>query len=406
MRRATIAVLALAVLAGCSAGPRTTSPTTAAVPPPTSSRTEQVRPVPPLGLTLKPATGARAVPPKDAVSVRVTGGSLAAVTLTNEQGRIIRGRFSADRSSWTPAEPLGYGRGYRLSASASSEDRTTKATSTFTTVRPRSLVFPSFFPPPSMKTVGVGQPLAVIFSRPVEDRAAAERALAVRTEPAVEGSWYWFDDRTVHYRPRQYWAPGTRITLRAAVYGVPLGGGAYGETDRELTLTIGRSKIAVIDDRTKMMTVHLDGKKVRTVPVSMGRPDSVTVNGKKISFRTQSGVHVVQEKYPVKRMSSATYGLPTDADLGYDKEIPLAVRISNSGEFVHSAPWSVKDQGRRNVSHGCVNIAPQHAQWFYRTFSYGDVVDIRNTGATLRPDNGFGDWNIPWDRWLAGSALR
>jgi len=84
----------------------------------------------------------------------------------------------------------------------------------------------------------------------------------------------------------------------------------------------------------------------------------------------------------------------------------VAVRISNSGEFVHSAPWSVADQGIRDVSHGCVNLPPDAAQWFYQTFGYGDVVDIRNTGVALRPTDGFGDWNIPWRTWTRGSALR
>ena len=360
----------------------------------------------PFALTVTPSPGQQGVSPTRPVVVRADGGRVTTVRVASSEGRLVRGRLSADGAVWTSTEPLGYGRRYTVTAAAQGGGRTARASSAFITVAPARLAYPSFYPPPSMRTVGVGQPLAVIFSSPVRDRAAAERALSVQTEPAVIGSWYWFDDRTVHYRPRQYWQPGTRITLRAGVYGVDLGGGLYGETDRETTLTIGRSKIAVIDDRTKQMVVHVDGKKVLTAPVSMGRPGSVTVNGKKISFRTQSGIHVAQEKYAVKQMSSATYGLPTDAALGYDSRIPLAVRISNSGEFVHSAPWSVADQGRRNVSHGCVNLPPRAAEWFYRNFGYGDVVDIRNTGATLRADDGFGDWNIPWDRWTAGSALR
>ena len=399
--------LAAALLAGCTSSP----PPGSQVDPrsrPSGGTASPAAPTAegPLQLAITPVTGTAEVSPKQPVTVRATGGRLVTVTMTNADGRAVRGGLSADGSTWTAAERLGYGRRYSVTATGQGGGQTAHASSDFTTVSPERLAFPSFFPPPSMKTVGVGQPLAVIFSTPVADRTAAERALSVRTEPAVTGSWYWFDDRTVHYRPQKYWKPGTKITLSAGVYGVDLGDGTYGETDREMSLTIGPSKIAVIDDRTKRMVVYVDGKKVLTAPVSMGRPGSVTVNGKEISFLTRSGIHVAQEKYPVKRMSSATYGLPADADLGYDSRIPLAVRISNSGEFVHSAPWSVRDQGRRNVSHGCVNLPPKAAEWFYRNFSYGDVVDIRNTGATLRPDDGFGDWNIPWERWLAGSALR
>ena len=371
-----------------------------------SSTPSPVAPAGPVSVAILPAAGTRSVSPAEPVIVRARNGALSSVRMTNAAGRQVQGRLSADRATWSSTEPLGYGRQYMVSAVATRGAGSARATSIFTTVSPVRMSFPSFFPPPTMRKVGVGQPIAVIFSSAPADRAAAERALKVTTQPAVEGGWYWFDDRTVHWRPRTYWAPGTQVTVRAQVYGVDLGDGVYGETDRELRLTIGPAKIATIDDRTKIMTVSIGGRVVRRIPVSMGRPGSTTVNGKKISFLTQSGIHVVQEKYSVKRMTSASYGLPADYSLGYDQQIPLAVRISNSGEFVHSAPWSVKDQGRRNVSHGCVNIAPQHAKWFYSTFSYGDVVDIRNTGATLKPTDGFGDWNIPWPQWLAGSALR
>ncbi|MDV3296084.1 MAG: MFS transporter, partial [Brachybacterium paraconglomeratum] len=166
----------------------------------------------------------------------------------------------------------------------------------------------------------------------------------------------------------------------AKIYGVDLGEGMYGETDRSLNLTIGPAKIATIDDKTHQMIVTVNGKKVQTFPVSMGRPGSTTgKDGKKISFVTPSGTYVAQEKYKVKRMNSSSYGLPSNASLGYDEKIPLAVRISNSGIFVHSAPWSVADQGRRNASHGCVNLSPAAGKWFYAHFSSGDIVTIQGT---------------------------
>ena len=359
-------------------------------------------------IAIDPAPHARAVSPIKPVVIRASQAQLSAVLLTNPEGRAVRGAFSADRSRWTSAEPLGYGRAYVVSATArGSTGAAVRASSSFQTLSPVRTIFPSFFPPPSTRTVGVGQPLAVIFDKPVVDKAAAERALRVSTSPRVAGSWYWFDDRNVHWRPRTYWRAGTRVTINAKVYGVHLGGGGYGETDRTMSFTIGRSKIAVVNDRTHMMRVYVDGKYVRTIPVSLGRNQTVVgAGGKRISMRTQSGIHVVAEKYRVKRMTSASFGLPSNYSLGYDSVIPLAVRISNSGEFVHSAPWSVADQGRRNVSHGCVNLPPDAARWFYRTFSYGDVVDIRNTGVALRRTDGFADWNIPWSTWLRGSALR
>jgi lipoprotein-anchoring transpeptidase ErfK/SrfK len=354
-----------------------------------------------------PKDAAEGVSPIEPVEVRAEHAKLDSVTVSNPEGKEVEGKLSGDKTRWTSAEPLGYGRRYIVKAvAAGAEGKKARKTASFTTLQPDETVYPSFFPPPKIGTVGVGQPIEVIFDKPPADRAAAERALKVTAEPATEGSWYWRDDRRVHWRPKEYWKPGTKVTVDAKIYGVNLGNGMYGETSRTLNLTIGPAKIASIDDRTHQMTVTVDGRTVQKFPVSMGRADTATVDGKTISFVTPSGTYVAQEKYEVKQMSSASYGLPTDNALGYDSRIPLAVRISNSGIFVHAAPWSVADQGVRNVSHGCINLSPEAGQWFYDNFSYGDIVTVANTSTRLEPTNGFGDWNIPWDEWLKGSALR
>ncbi len=357
-------------------------------------------------ITTVPAARATGVSPISPVVVKAIDGKLVTLSVTNPTGKLIAGKYSADESSWASTEPLAFDRTYSIDAEATSAAGVTRSTSAkFTTVKPRQTVFPSFFPNPTMKTVGVGQPMVVIFDRAPIDRAAAEKALAVTTSPAVKGSWYWWDNRTLHYRPQTYWKAGTKITVAAKVYGVDFGGGMYGEIDRTLKVTVGPAKIAKINDATKTMQVFIDGKLVRTVPVSLGQNRTLNVNGKKISLVTPSGIYVAQEKYAVKQMSSATYGLPTSYNLGYDKAIPLAVRISNGGIFVHSAPWSVADQGVRNVSHGCININPDAARWFYNTFSFGDIVQVTGTSTGLESTDGFGDWNLSWSKWQEGSAL-
>jgi lipoprotein-anchoring transpeptidase ErfK/SrfK len=358
-------------------------------------------------ITSTPRDDAKDVSPVEPVEVRVEDGELDSVTMTNPSGKEVQGELAEDKKSWRSAEPLGYDREYTVKAAASGKGGKATSETSFTTVTPAETAYPSFFPPPGkVSTVGVGQPIAVIFDKPPADKEAAERALEVKTTPAAEGGWFWWDSRTLHYRPRDYWKPGTKVTVDAKIYGVDLGDGMYGETDRTLNLTIGPEKVATIDDKTHKMVITVNGKAVRTFPVSMGRPGSVNVKGKKISFVTPSGTYVTQEKYKVKRMNSGSYGLPANASLGYDEKIPLAVRISNSGIFVHSAPWSVADQGRRNVSHGCVNLSPANGRWFYDNFHPGDIVTIKNTGAKLDPTDGFGDWNIPWEKWLEGSALK
>jgi lipoprotein-anchoring transpeptidase ErfK/SrfK len=362
-------------------------------------------------ITTNPVDGARDVAPNTLIEVRISRGRLESVSVANPAGRQIKGALSGDGLSWRSAEPLGYDRRYTVTAKGSGtsgrSDVKAEVKSEFTTLRPDQTVYPSFFPPPGKaSTVGVGQPIAVIFDKAPRDRKAAERALRVSATPAQEGGWYWWDDRTLHYRPKTYWKAGTRVTVTAKIYGVKLGAGMYGETDRSLSLKIGPAKIATVDDRTHMMTVTVNGAVVKKFPVSMGRGGEINgAKGKKISLVTPSGTYVAQEKYKVKQMASSTYGLPKNASLGYDAKVPLAVRISNSGIFVHSAPWSVADQGIRNVSHGCVNLSPTNGQWFYTNFSYGDIVTINHTGKQLEPTDGFGDWNIPWTTWLEGSAL-
>jgi len=395
------AVLTAALTAvGCTSSPGT--PITGAAVADSSSAAATSR----AAITTTPTDGAAAASVLDPVVVRAADGTLDAVTMTNPEGAAVSGALTADRTSWSSAEPLGYGRTYTITATArDAAGLTTEASSSFTTLTPAGTIFPSFQPAPDTGTVGVGQPIAVIFDQAPPDQATAERALTVTSVPAQLGSWYWVDDRTVHYRPKDYWTSGTQITVDAKIYGIDLGGGLYGETDRTLSLTVGQSKIAAVDDATKQMTVTVDGQVVRTIPVSMGMNQSTTVDGQEISFVTPSGTYVAQEKYEVKQMSSASYGLPTDFELGYDQAIPLAVRLSNSGIFAHSAPWSVADQGVRNVSHGCINLPPDDAQWFYDTFSHGDIVTVTGTSTQLAPDDGYGDWNITWEQWQAGSAL-
>lgn len=399
--------------AGTAQSPRSSPsasplPTSAALPELTTAPAVATPTVPkPLAtISTVPSASASGVSPIEPVVIKAAAGALTAVLVTNPEGRAVTGAYSADRTRWNSTEPLGYGRTYAFDVKAANPDGV-KASSTgnFSTLTPQDTAYPSFFPNPSMKTIGVGQPMVVSFDKKPTDRAATERALTVTTVPAVKGSWFWWDDKTLHYRPENYWKAGTRITVAAKVYGVNLGDGLYGETDRALTVTVGPSKVAKIDEATKQMKVYLDGKLARTMPVSMGRNQQITVGDTDISFVTPSGTYVVQEKYTVTRMSSATYGLPTSYELGYDKDISLAVRLSASGIFVHSAPWSVADQGVRNVSHGCINISPDNAKWFYDTFSYGDVVTVTGTSTALEPTDGYGDWNIPWVKWRQGSAL-
>lgn len=415
MRLVAAVLLLVALVAGCSGGGDGSDKAGAAPGGGGASATTEAPPTTqppaePATLAISPKNGSAGAAVNQPVKVTTTGGTLSAVTLRNGDGKAVKGTLSADRATWVSAEPLGYDRQYSVSAVAANADgKTTKGTSAFSTVKPRTFTLPYLFPggADGPKTVGIGQPITVRFDEPIEDKATAEKTLTVTTTPTVAGSWHWFSDQVAHWRPKTYWKPGTKVTVKAAVYGVHVGGDIYGQQDATSSFTIGRSKIATVDDNTHTMTVRVDGKVVRSVPVAMGKDQRIVSNGKTINYLTQSGPHVVAEKYPVKVMSSASYGVTDKENPNYyEEEIALAVRISPDGEFVHSAPWSVWAQGKQNVSHGCINVSAAHARWFYDNFATGDVVDIKNTGRALPYGAGYNEWGMPWSEWVAGSALK
>jgi lipoprotein-anchoring transpeptidase ErfK/SrfK len=410
-RTAAVAGALVVLVAGCTGGGGSTTPAAAgtggAVTPSAAPTTSPPTALARLAITPRDGTDGQSV--TTPVTVRAVGGTVSTVSLRNADGELVAGTFSPDRTSWTSTEPLGYDKHYTLAAVAANADgRTTRSSSAFSTVTPRTFTLPYLFPggPGGPSTVGIGQPIQVRFDEDIADKTAAEKALVVTTSPHVDGAWHWFTDREVHWRPQHYWKPGTRVTVKANVYGVAVGNGIYGQQDVSTSFTIGASKVFTINDKTHTGVITINGKATRNVPVSMGRGGSYTVGGQTIYFTTQSGPHIVKEKYPVKRMTSASYGLPKDTPLGYDEKISLAVRISVDGEFVHSAPWSVWAQGKQNVSHGCVNISPANAQYFYSTFSWGDVVDIKNTGVDLPFAAEANEWGVSWAKWTAGSALK
>ncbi|RIJ77355.1 hypothetical protein D1871_07435 [Nakamurella silvestris] len=334
------------------------------------------------------------VAPADRIGFRITNGTLASVKMTNDAGQPIKGSRIRGNTAWAAEPILGYGRTYHLVAVAvDGAKKKTQKRFTFTTLTPGNLTYPTAFPLDG-NTVGVGQPVAIYFDEPITDKAAAEKLITVTPSPKVAGSFHWIDDQQVRWRPKNYWTPGTRVKVEVKIYGHDLGGGLYGQQDKTFSFRIGKSKIAYVDDNTKTMVVKFNGKTVKQIPVSMGSD----------KYPTYNGVHVVAEKYRKKIMDSSTWGLTGTG--AYRTEVGWASRISSTGEFVHSAPWSVWAQGSENVSHGCINVSEENAIWFYDNFGPGDIVDISNTvGPPLRVWDGFGDWQLKWNEYRKGSAL-
>jgi lipoprotein-anchoring transpeptidase ErfK/SrfK len=199
------------------------------------------------------------------------------------------------------------------------------------------------------------------------------------------------DDSTLHYRGPSYWAAGTTIALSANLRRLQLSDGTWGSGIRRTSFRVGDAVVATVDVNRHIMVVRRNGQVLRTVKVSTGRAE----------YPTHNGVHIVLDKVKLKTMDSSTIGIPRNGPGGYYLKVPNSVRISNSGEFVHSAPGTVRQQGVANVSHGCVNVAPANAAWFFALVKRGDVVQVLNSPRKpVSWDPGTSDWNMSFADWV------
>ncbi|WP_336083058.1 L,D-transpeptidase [Nocardia sp. SSK8] len=334
------------------------------------------------------------VSPAMPLGFQVEDGTFTEVSLTNPQGTAVAGKLAADGRSWETSEVLGYGKTYTLTASAIGLGGANSTRLSFTTSSPDNQTKPYLLPGEG-EVVGIGQPVAIQFDENIPDRRAAQDAIKITTEPAVEGAFYWVNNREVRWRPENFWAPGTKVTVDVNVYGKDLGKGLFGQDNIHSFFTIGDAQIFTADDNTKQVVVERNGQVVMTMPTSMGKDSTPTDNG----------IYIVGDKFEHIIMDSSTYGVAVDSAAGYRTPVDFATRISYSGIFFHSAPWSVGQQGYSNASHGCLNLSPANARWVYENAQRGDITIVKNTvGGTLSGVDGLGDWNIPWPEWKAGNA--
>lgn len=226
----------------------------------------------------------------------------------------------------------------------------------------------SIYPTPN-EVVGVAQPVMVQFDRPVADRGAAEAAIGVRTAPAVAGKFYWVSDTELRWRPHEFWPANTSVTIWA--------------DGQERSFRTGDAVVSTYDDNTHLITVTRNGQEVRTMRASAGRD----------AYATHNGTYYNGWRSRQVRMDSSTWGLARDAG-GYDTTVENGVRLSYDGIFIHSAPWSIDDQGVRNTSHGCINLSPEDAAWYYDNTGNGDAfIVVNGPGRQFGAFDGQGDWN-------------
>lgn len=324
----------------------------------------------------------------------------------------VSGSVDAARTRWVSTTELTPLTAYRLTASvaqpapvAPSAVATTRKAptpapvvsvqalaTTFRTGAPPKVIKAVLATPAPKSVVGVGMPVVLRFTAPVTDRAAVQRRLRVTTShPTGPAAWHWMSSTEVHYRPQRYWPARTTITVTAALRGVRAGAGTWGVDGRTTTFSTGRAQVLRITNSTHRLAVILDGKVVRSLPVSLG----------KRGFETRSGVKILLDKHLSVRMRSATIGIPQGSPEAYDLTVPYAMRMTASGEFIHGAPWN-GSIGFANRSHGCTNLRLADARWLFGVMLPGDPVETSGTRRRMETRNGLGgDWNVAWAVWSA-----
>ncbi|MFE9672873.1 Ig-like domain-containing protein [Streptomyces sp. NPDC006259] len=323
------------------------------------------------------------------------------VTALDATGRYVAGELAADGSRWHSTEPLAANAHYTVRVSTEDEEGAPgRRVLTFDTGKPTAKKRLTVTFGPGAGTYGVGRPVTAELSRPVKDpaqRAVVERALKVDSKPAVQGAWHWVDDGTLHYRPKDYWPAHATVRVHSNLDGIKVGDRLWGGKAKDVTLTIGDRVIAVTDAASHSLTLYRNGEEVKEIPVTTGKP----------GFETRNGVKVVLGKEYFVQMRGTTVGIAEGSSESYDLPVYYATRVTWSGEYVHAAPWSVGSQGSANVSHGCVGMSTANAEWFFDNVREGDVVQVVNSeGDTMETfGNGFGDWNLDWNKWREGSAL-
>ncbi|MGW2030986.1 L,D-transpeptidase [Streptomyces sp. NPDC001761] len=347
------------------------------------------------GVSIAPKAGATGVDTSGALKVDVARGRLTEVTVKDAKGEKVEGAISGSGASWTPSTHLAAGTKYTVHAVAKdSEGREAAEDSTFTTLTPKN-TFVGYFTPEDGSTVGVGMPFSIRFTRGITSPDAVEKAIRVKTEPAVDVEGHWFGNDRLDFRPEKYWKAGTKVTVDLDLDGVEGRDGVYGKQRKTVKFTIGRNQVSVVDAKKHTMKVTQDGKVVKTIPVTTGKP----------GYDTWNGQMVMSEKLAVTRMNGETVGYGGEYDI---KDVPHAIRLTNSGTFIHGNYWGGDAFGNYNASHGCVGLRDVRggydgsvpAAWFFNHSLIGDVVVVKNShDATVAPDNGLNGWNMSWADW-------
>lgn len=334
---------------------------------------------------------AKKAPVNQPIVVVAEDGSLADVTVEGPKG-LLKGSYNPERNTWTSkAQTLDFGTTYTVSATATNANgNPTTMDKKFKTVNPETLVDIAAVSVADGAEVGVGMPIRVTFTAPVQNKTNVEEQLQVRTPEPITGAWVWESDTSVVFRPKKYWPDNSKIEVVLPLKGVKTGPGAYGAENSQITYRTGDEMVSTYDANKHTLVVKKNGKVIREMPATSGKP----------GFETRSGIKVISEKLDFVVMDAATGGTSESDPEYYRLDVNWAMRVTTSGEFVHAAPWSVGSQGYANVSHGCVGLSTDNAYWLYQNSRIGDIIVVKNTGREQDLGNGITEWNVSWKDWV------
>jgi lipoprotein-anchoring transpeptidase ErfK/SrfK len=373
--------------------------------PPHSAARPSMTPAAPR-VTVVPANGATAVRPDRPVVVTADHGTLTRVVVRS-RGHDVAGELSPDHATWKARWTLAPGASYEVTATATGGGRTTTTTTGFRTASARTAIEVGSVVPGNSETAGVGMPIIVTFARPVADTAAVERSFEVHSTYPHEGAWHWVTLNGVQqavFRLNGYWQAHERVTFTAHLTGVRASAGTYGIHDVTHAFRIGDAHLITVNVRTDQLTVRSNGRIVNTWPVSAG---SGNTSGTDPNWLTTSGIHLTMGGFSTVRMTSAWMHVDPKSTQGYDLQVPWAVQISASGEYIHSNQGDdASCLGNRNCSHGCVRSPDAKAHWFEGWAYRGDVVTITGSTRQLAWSNGWGYYQLPWRQWAQGGTVR
>jgi lipoprotein-anchoring transpeptidase ErfK/SrfK len=349
----------------------------------------------PVEIAIAPGDGATDVATSGELRVTAEDGALTGVSVTDRKGREVPGELAEDGSRWEPSEHLANDARYEVEAvgeNAAGRERT--RTASFRTVDAEE-TFETGWNINDGDRVGVGMILSLTFDTPIDHPAVVADAVEITTEPAIDVRGHWFGEQRLDFRPEEYWEPGTEVSVSLRLRGVEGADGVYGTLREDLSFTVGRSQVTTVDAAAMTMDVVRDGERLRTIPVTTGAP----------GYETWNGRMVITEMLFETRMDGDTVGYDGEYDI---PDVPHAMRLSDSGTFIHGNYWAYGAFGNQNASHGCIGLedvqgaydSSTPGAWFYDHSLIGDVVEVVNSNdAVISPDNGLSGWNMNWSEW-------